>query len=335
MSHRVFSASVVVLSLLLFRPALMAQDDALRVIYYPPWNVSKLPMYLAREVGVFERNGLKIDWTNPGSNEKLLATLKKGDADIAVVSANHVVQNNASGGPPMLLVGNTGYNYSAFLANSAIKNAADLKGKKIGTGEPGSTPDQLTRLALRKIGIDPDTDITLVHLSDRRGVDRMKDLLAGEIAAAMVTPEAMYELEKTGQLKRFNRLTDHKQLKIYAGGGADYAVAAPLLKARRDTAKRFMSGICEGIAIARQDPSRALDYVAKSGRKLDAPGVEFLYRLYITDVIPAKPYLKIEGVELASQMTAALLPNARPMSAQDLIDANLVPELEKEGRCNF
>ena len=148
-----------------------AQMESVRVVYYPPWNVSKLPMYFARETGIFERNGLKIEWHNPGSNGKLLDTLKNGAADIAVVSANHVVQNNAAGGAPMLLIGNTGYNYSAFLTVATIKSAADLKGKKVGTGEPGSTPDQLTRLALKKIGIDPGKDVELVHFDERRSAD--------------------------------------------------------------------------------------------------------------------------------------------------------------------
>ena len=170
-----------------------AQTESVRVVYYPPWNISKLPMYFAREAGIFERNGLKIAWHNPGSNGKLLDTLKNGAADIAVVSANHVVQNNATGGAPMRLIGNTGYNYSAFLAAATIKSAADLKGKKVGTGEAGSTPDQLTRLALKKIGIDPTKDVELVHFDDRRSTDRVKSLLNGEISAVMVTAEAMYE----------------------------------------------------------------------------------------------------------------------------------------------
>jgi len=326
---------VAVIILLLISSSLMAQGDSIRVIYYPPWNISKLPMYLARDMGIFERNGLKITWTDPGSNEKLLAALKKGDADIAVVSANHVVHNNASGGAAMVLVGNTGYNYSAFLAEASIKSAADLRGKKIGSGEPGSTPDQLTRLALRKLGIDPDKDVTLVHFDEGRNTDRVRSLLAGEVAGMMVTAEAMYELEKTGQLDRLNRLTDHKQLKIYAGGGADYAMSAPFLKNRREDAKRFMSGICEGTSIARKDKAKALQFVARSGRNLDAAGIEYLYRLYITDVIPARPHLKIEGIELATQMTAALLPSARAIKAHDLIDSTLVPELESQGRCNF
>lgn len=308
-----------------------AQMESVRVVYYPPWNVSKLPMYFARETGIFERNGLKIEWHNPGSNGKLLDTLKNGAADIAVVSANHVVQNNAAGGAPMLLIGNTGYNYSAFLTVATIKSAADLKGKKVGTGEPGSTPDQLTRLALKKIGIDPGKDVELVHFDERRSADRVKSLLNGEISAVMVTAEAMYELQQTGKINGLHRLTDHKQLQIYAGGGADYAASASFLRNRREDAKRFMSGICEGIAMARKDPKTALGFVAKTGRELDAAGIEYLYRLYITDVIPPRPHVRPETVELALQMAGS----SSSLNVQGVVDAALVPELENEGRCNF
>jgi ABC-type nitrate/sulfonate/bicarbonate transport system substrate-binding protein len=326
---------VALAALCSFKDNAGAQSDMLRVLFYPPWNISKLPMYMARDAGIFERHGLKITWTNPGSNDKLLVALKNGEADIAVASANHIAQNYASGGAAMRLVGNTGYNYSAFFADASIKSAAELKGKKIGTGEPGSTPDQLTRLALRKLGIDPDKDVTLVPFEEGRNTDRVKSLLTGGVAAMMITAETMYDLEKSSDIKKLNRLTDHRQLKIYAGGGADYAITAALLKDRREDAKKFMSGICEGIALGRKDRAKALEFVAKTGRNLDAAGIEYLYKLYIADVIPAKPFLKPEGIELAIQMTSALIPSAAAMKPQELVDAALVPELEKEGRCSF
>jgi ABC-type nitrate/sulfonate/bicarbonate transport system substrate-binding protein len=336
MRRRLFSPVLLALGISVScSTAAYSQSDTVRVLFYPPWNISKLPMYMARDAGIFERNGLNLSWTNPGSNEKLLAALKNGAADIAVVSANHIVQNNANGGPTMQLVGNTGYNYSAFFAARGIKSPSDLKGKRIGTGESGSTPDQLTRLALRKLGLDPDKDVTLVPFDEGRNTDRVKNLLSGEIAAMMITAETIYDLTKSGQIDSLNQLTDHKQLKIYAGGGADYAMSAPFLKVRREDAKKFMSGICAGIALARNEKPRALSFVAKTGRNLDAAGIEYLYRLYITDVIPARPHLKPEGIELAIQMTAAMLPVAATMKAQDLVDTALVPELEKDGRCNF
>jgi ABC-type nitrate/sulfonate/bicarbonate transport system substrate-binding protein len=335
MRSSVFRAFSTALQIFGFATVVSAQSPVIRVVYYPPWNISKLPMYLAREAGIFERDGLNITWTDPGSNEKLLTGLKKGEADIAVVSANHIVQNNATGGARMVLVGNTGYNYSAFLAAPSIKSSRDLVGKKVGTGEPGSTPDQLTRLALRKIGIDPEKDVTLVPFAEGRNSDRVKNLLSGEIAGMMVTAETLFALEKIGAHARLNRLTDHKELKIYAGGGADYAVAASFLTSRREDAKKFMAGICQGIAIARSDKAKALTFVAKSARDLDPAAVEYLYGLYMNNVIPLKPHLKMEGVELAVQMTAPLIPTAQAIKPQELIDTTLVPELEKEGRCSF
>ena len=335
LSKCVLVTLIAICSLLLLHTNNAAQSDPIRVLYYPPWNISKLPMYLARDAGLFDHAGLTVAWTDPGSNEKLLAALKNGEADIAVVSANHVVQNNATGGTRMTLVGNTGFNYSAFVAAPSIKTIGDLLGKKVGTGEPGSTPDQLTRLALRKLGIDPENDVTLVPLAQGRNSDRVRLLLSGDIAAMMVTAETLYTLEKNGALARLHRLSDHKELKIYAGGGADYAVATSFLKSRREDVKKFMAGICQGIALARSDKAQALPFIAKSGRGLDAAAVEYLYRLYVNEVIPLKPHVKIDGVELALQMAASSVPAAPVIKVEELTDRSLIPELEKEGRCNF
>jgi len=312
-----------------------AQTDTVRVVYYPPWNISKLPMYLARDMGIFDRNGLKIAWTDPGSNAKSVAALKKGDADIAVVSSNQAIVSMATGGGPMTFVGNTGYNYSVFLAAASIKSAAELKGKKIGTSPPGETPDQLTRVALRRLGIDPEKDVTLVPFDEERNTDRVTSLLTGQVSGMIVTANTVYDLEKAGQIDRLNKLTDNRQLKIFAGGGADYAVATSFLKNRRDDVKKFMAGICEGIAVARKDKAKALAFVARSGRDLEPVKIEYLYKLYITEVIPARPHLKIEGIELGIQMAGLMTPSAGALKAQELVDATLVPELEKEGRCNF
>jgi len=111
-------------------------------------------------------------------------------------------------------------------------------------------------------------------------------------------------------------------------------MTAKFLSNRREDAKKFMSGICAGIALARNDKAKALSFVAKSVRNLDSAAIEYLYKLYITDVIPARPHIKPEGVDLAIQMTSAILPAAVTTKAAELADSNLILELEKEGRCN-
>jgi hypothetical protein len=72
--------------------------------------------------------------------------------------------------------------------------------------------------------------------------------------------------KETGQIKKFHILADHKRLNIYAGGGADYAMSAEFLKTRRPEAKSFLSGICEGIVVARQNRPKALEIMTKRKR---------------------------------------------------------------------
>ena len=66
--------------------------------------------------------------------------MKSGEGDIFVVSSNHVVHNNASGGSPLTFVANSGYNYSVFLVDSAITRPEDLKGKKSAPANRAARP---------------------------------------------------------------------------------------------------------------------------------------------------------------------------------------------------
>jgi hypothetical protein len=73
----------------------------------------------------------------------------------------------------------------------------------------------------------------------------------------------------------------------------------------------------------------------ESGRNLEPAKIEYLYNLYMSEVIPARPYVKVEGIDLGIQMAGLVNPAARGLKPADLIDTNVVPELEKDDRCNF
>jgi ABC-type nitrate/sulfonate/bicarbonate transport system substrate-binding protein len=59
----------------------------------------------------------------------------------------------------------TAANWSLVAPTKAnIKSIKDLKGKTIGISGPGSSSDMLVRYAVRKVGLDPDKDVTLIAL---------------------------------------------------------------------------------------------------------------------------------------------------------------------------
>lgn len=73
-------------------------------------------------------------------------------------------------------------NQIAVMEKSGIKSIADLKGKKVNIGPPGSVAIEMTKVMLRAYGIDPDKDIQPVNLSYDEGGSKLVD---GDIDATV------------------------------------------------------------------------------------------------------------------------------------------------------
>jgi ABC-type nitrate/sulfonate/bicarbonate transport system substrate-binding protein len=323
---RIFSLAAALLIFLSF-PAAAQEPSRVKVIGYPPDNGSKLPFYLALEAGIFRKNGLSVAFKDPGSNENLLKSMRDGEADVYIASVPHVVGNKVKDGGALVIAANTGYNYFKFMVHPSIEKAADLKGKKVGTGRKGSGRDLITRIILKKLGVDPEKDVTLVPY-DGETLSRVVALTTGEVVAASVTSEGMFMLEKSGDDKKLRVLADYKTLGLYAGGGADYALAVNFFRRSRDKAKQFIRSIAEAIALARKDTEIGTRALGKTMRITDPALLGFVYRIYVGEVIPAIPYPMLESAELAIEMAGG---EARGIEARALIDRSLVQELEKEG----
>jgi len=82
-----------------------------------------------------------------------------------------------------------------------------LKGKRIGTGEPNSSQDRITRETLRRLGLNADRDVTLVPFGSR-SVLRVNALFAnkpglkGKRAEDLTDGDLIGELERDGFFKR-------------------------------------------------------------------------------------------------------------------------------------
>lgn len=79
------------------------------------------------------------------------------------------------------------------IEGTGIKTMADLKGKRVSTGAPGSGTETMVFRLLRSLGIDPDKDIEKVRLSTTESVNALKDrkidamIWNGGIPAPIVT----------------------------------------------------------------------------------------------------------------------------------------------------
>jgi ABC-type nitrate/sulfonate/bicarbonate transport system substrate-binding protein len=318
----------LVLALTLLAASAWGQETKpLTVISYPA-RPPKLPLWLAVDEGLFTKRGIKVVLKELNSSDELLASLGKREGDIYAATAPYIV-SAIGDGDDLVFFANTGYSVIKFLSRPEITRAEQLKGKKVGTGEPNSSQDRITRQTLQRLGLNPDKDVTLVPFGSR-SIQRVNALLKGEIDATTSNEDNIFDLEKRGEMKKVRVLADNDSLKLYIGAGVDFAVSRALLARERATVKNFLGALCEAIALARGDRSQADRIYRQYLNVRDAALLDFMDRIYTHGAIPQRPFPKAEGVALGLDEFGAK-PGVKGKKAEDLIDASLMRELEQEG----
>jgi len=303
-----------------------AELRTVSVLSYPD-RPAKLPLWLAQDAGIFKKYGLAVEIKTPNSGEAIAEGARDNAADIYVATANWMV-SAIGDGADLMFFANTGYSVLKLVARPDITRAQDLQGKRIGTGEPNSSQDRITRQALQRLGLNPDKDVTLIPFGSR-SIHRLNALLKGEIDATTSNEDNLFELERRGDIRKIRVLADNESLKLFIGAGVDFAVAREFLQNSRSAVKGFVKALSEAIGLARRNRAAA-DQIYARYLNINDPGLlEFMYSTYVQGAIPERPYPKLENVSMGIEEFGAK-PALKGKRAEDLTDLSLLRELEKE-----
>jgi uncharacterized protein len=121
-----------------------------------------------------------------------LKLIRDGKADIAFVLADTLADAVAGRGPfegrpvpaASLAVLYSNYTHIVTTTASGITSIADLRGKTVSTGSPGSGTEVIAVRVLRAAGLDPDRDVTRQGLGATESAGALKD---GKVAAFVWT----------------------------------------------------------------------------------------------------------------------------------------------------
>ncbi len=317
------------LFLCLFMPGqtFSAESRNLTVVSYPA-RPAKLPLWLAQDAGLFEKNGLKVSIKELNSSGELIQSIQNREGQIYAATANWLVAGIGDGFD-LVFIANTGYSVLKLVARPNITRPEELRGKKVGTGEANSSQDRITRQTLQRLGLNPDRDVTLVPFGSR-SVQRLNALLKGEIDATTSNEDNLFELERRGETNKIRVLADNESLKLFIGAGVDFAVSNGLVRQNRDVVKSFVKALSEAIALARDDRSWADRIYGRYLNVKDPALLDFMYRTYVEGAIPQRPFPKVENVALGIEEFAAK-PALKNKKAEDLVDGSIMRELESEG----
>src|ERR671918_1132113 len=119
----------------------------------------QLPAWVAKEAGIFQKNGLDVQLIYFTGGTTAVMALVSADTPISQVAGSAVVNSVLAGSDAvMVAAGITSLNYY-LMARPNIKTAEQLKGGSVAISRFGSSSDFIARYALQKVGLTPGKDV--------------------------------------------------------------------------------------------------------------------------------------------------------------------------------
>ena len=315
---------VAILSILLSSSGL-AQLTTLNV-GYSAISEEQLPAWIAKETGIFEKNGLAVQLIYFTGGTTTVQALVSGEVPISQVAGPAVV-NSALAGSDIIIVagGATSLDYW-LMSRPEIKRPEQLKGGSVAISAFGTASDFVARYALEKIGLTPGKDVAIVQVG---GVpDRLGALLTGKIEAAVLVPPSMF----IGQKKGLSILADVSKLGLpfqYTG----VATSRRFIREHPDTVRRYARSQLEAVHRIYTDKETSLKVLTKYFRgNVERDILEKSWGLLVDgNLFPKKQYPTLEGLKSILAPLAEKNPKAKAAKPEDFADLSFIEELDRSG----
>ncbi|HZT08389.1 MAG TPA: ABC transporter substrate-binding protein [Chloroflexota bacterium] len=214
-------------------------------VAYSEITFINLPLWTAKADGIFEKHGLDVDLQNIDSSTSI-AALVSGQVQAAAAGGSEALSAAVEGADLQTVAVLGGQYPYVLMAPASIQTPDDLRGKKVGVSRAGSSSDIATRVVLKRLGLDPDNDVTIIAVGSL--ANRTAALLSGSIDAGLDSPPGSLKEEAQG----LHVLVDIASLKIPAANNV-VTLQKSFVDQNKDVVQRFVDSLMEGSARARSD----------------------------------------------------------------------------------
>lgn len=327
-SHRYkFALTVTLISLFLSANAseLAAQSKPLTkvVIGYGSTDGGVAVLGFAKETKLFEKHGLDVVLVGMGTGSVSLRALIAKDLQISSLSGSGLVQAALQGADTVLIANLiNGFIFKIFAAPD-ITTPAQLKGKKLGVSRYGATSDFAVRLALKKWGLNPDRDVSILQIGTSQ--DTVRAMQTKMLDAGVMSGASSLIARKSG----FRELGDLAEL------GLDYPTSAigttkSYLQKNEAVVKAFMLAYIEAIHDFKRNKETALAVLKKYTRNDDREVLEDAYSIAASKYLPL-PIPTIEGIRTILTELSSTMPAAKNADPERFVDYKVAREIEASG----
>ena len=286
------------------------------VVSYSNVLADFFPAYVAKESGLFDQNFLDVDLQLIASTTGLPALLV-GQTQIAHIGGSEALTTTAGGGD-VVVVANTGpvWPYQLYVA-ADIKTPADLKGKKVAIAGVGGTFDIGIRTMLPKLGLVPDTDVTV--FSTGSTANATAALLSGSVSGTLSSPPDTLKLEAAG----YHSLAKMADLNLPTAA-TTIVVTRAYVTANKAVVQRYVDSIVQAIAKARADKAATIAALKKYLKSDDDKGMQAAYDWYVGTVLKDPPTPTAAQLAGIQEVVAKFNDKVRTVDPAKIIDDSFV-----------
>ena len=278
------------------------------------------PLWVAHDLGLFNRHGLDVQLLYIGGGSVVMQALLGGDVQFVRLGANAVVQASLRGAEMKMIANTINRLVFKLMAKPEIKTAADLKGKTIGVTRLGGSTDFALDLALKKWGLRRGADVAVVQTG---GMPQLLGAIkSGPVAAGVISPPTNLQAQKLG----LRELVDFGDLDI-PYPNSPLAAMQSYLTNNRDLVARFLRAYAEGIHRVKTDRSSTLKVFSKYTGVKDPEILAELYQIYGVKYLETVPLVNSDAVDAVLQAEV----KSSSAKAADFIDNSFITDMEREG----
>lgn len=287
---------------------------------------TSLPSYIAKESGIFAKNGLDAQVVRATSSISVMALIS-GELGVIEVAGPSIVRSSLRGADVVFVAaGVVTLNYWLMSAKH-IKTPEQLKGGIIGSSDLSGSSFIAIQFALRKIGL-AERDATIIRAGGTP--ERLVGLQTGRMQATVLNPPTSFLAQREG----FNVLTDVTGMPFQHNG---IVTTKRFIREHPNVVRRYVKSQIEAVHLMKTDRQAGIAILMKT-LKAKPEERELVEKSYNSamgeEVYPHKQYPSLPGLQTIIDAMLKEEPKAKDAKPEDFVDASFVKELDDSGFIN-
>jgi ABC-type nitrate/sulfonate/bicarbonate transport system substrate-binding protein len=211
------------------------------------------------------------------------------------------------------------------MGKPGIKTTEQFKGGTLAISRFGSATDSIARFALRRMGLTPGKDVTLIQVGS--GPERLNALVTGKVSAAVINPPSSFIAERRGLAV----LADVAKMGlVFQHTGA--ATTKRYIRENQDTVRRYVKSHVEAVYKMWTDKEATIRALGKHMPGVERDILEKSYENVMSETLyPKKQYPSLEGLKTVIDEVAERDPRAKSAKPEQFVDMSFIKELDQSG----